>query len=521
MNLSTITQKITAAIAVLILLLSGCDITETPQSQYSPDTFFTSEFAVLTSMSGVYRTFATIPDLGVPYRVMELSTDQVAVHAKIQGWWDGPTFHDLQEHTWDADHPWINGTWNTMFGTVGRANALINSLENSGLDGMEGAISELRALRAYAYFYLIDLFGNVPVFTEPKVDPLNLPQQNSRQEVFDFIVSELEDAAVNLPSQTTVGSEYYGRLTREAVYSLLASTYLNAEVWTGTPQWDRVIEYTDRVINSGAFSLLPNYFDNFAFNNSGNAEMIFPAVYSPNEPGGPGHTFIQKVFFGINGGLFGLPYTPQNGFGTRPSIVELYEDHDVRKEMFFLPGPLKDPGTGETIMVERIVPDGNSDLYNPATSVEGPVPFEIIPATGIRNQPMNAGIKWMKWGLDPSANGPQAGNDIAFFRYADILLMKAEALYQTGDQGQALALINQIRERSNATPLNSLTLDEILDERGRELAFEMQRRRDLIRFGKFTDPWEFKEASEDFRNLFPIPRNAIDANPNLSQNPGY
>lgn len=86
---------------------------------------------------------------------------------------------------------------------------------------------------------------------------------------------------------------------------------------------------------------------------------------------------------------------------------------------------------------------------------------------------------------------------------------------------QTLSLVNQVRERSNATPLNSLTLQDFLDERGRELAFEMSRRRDLIRFGQFTEPWEFKEASEDFRTLFPIPQNAIEANSNLEQNPGY
>ncbi|MCV9387355.1 RagB/SusD family nutrient uptake outer membrane protein [Reichenbachiella ulvae] len=100
--------------------------------------------------------------------------------------------------------------------------------------------------------------------------------------------------------------------------------------------------------------------------------------------------------------------------------------------------------------------------------------------------------------------------------------MKAEALFRQGDTGgEALDLVNQVRARSNATPLTVLTEDDILDERGRELAFEMHRRRDLIRFDKFGDPWEFKEASDDYRKLFPIPQAAIDANPNLEQNPGY
>lgn len=504
----------------LLIIFPACDLTEPSHSAFTPDTFYSNESAILTSLSGVYRDFAIIPTMGGQYRVLELSTDQVVVHAKIQGWWDGPDFHQLAQHEWTASHPWIDGMWNSLFGTVGQANALISSLESSSLDNLEGPIAELRALRAYAYFYLMDLYGDVPLFTEPKVDPNNLPTQNTRTEVFDFVVDELNAAAEILPSATDVGMEYYGRLTKEAVYSLLAIIYLNAEVYTGTPQYDQAITYADMVINSGAYMLLNDYHANFAHDNENNAEMIFAGVYTPNESGGLGHPFVQKVLAGISGGLFGLPYTPQNGFGTRPSVVELYEDEDVRKEMFLMPGELKDPRTGETVMVERIVPDGNSALYVPGESSEGPVPYEIIYADGLRNQPMNAGIKWIKWGLDPNTNGGNAGNDIAWIRYADILLIKAEAQFRTG-AGNPLSLVNQVRERSNASPLASLTLDDFLDERGRELAFEMSRRRDLIRFGKFTEPWEFKEASEDFRNLFPIPQNAIEANPNLQQNPGY
>lgn len=338
---------------------------------------------------------------------------------------------------------------------------------------------------------------------------------------FELVIEELSAAAEVLPSALEVGGEYYGRLTKEAVYALMATAYLNAEVYTGTAQYDMAIEYADRVINSGAYTLLDDYHANFVPDNSNNPEMIFGSVYTPNETGGIGHPFVQKVLPGITGGLFGLPYTPQNGFGTRPSVVELYEDQDVRKEMFLTPGPLTDPRTGETVMVERIVPDNNSVLYVEGESTEGPVPYEIINADGIRNQPMNAGVKWIKWSIDPDTNGGNAGNDIAWIRYADILLVKAEAQFRTGT-GDPLSLVNEVRRRSNASELNSVELQDFLDERGRELAFEMSRRRDLIRFGQFTSrSWEFKEPPEEFRRLFPIPTGALDANPNLQQNSGY
>ena len=189
-----------------------------------------------------------------------------------------------------------------------------------------------------------------------------------------------------------------------------------------------------------------------------------------------------------------------------------------------MPGPLVDPRNGETVMVEAVVADGNSNLYVPGQSSTGPVVYDIILATGIRNQPMNAGIKWIKWGLDPNTNGGNAGNDIAWIRLADVMLMKAEAILRSGgNAATARQLVNDVRQRSNASVLNNLTLNDIFEERGRELCFEMKRRNDLIRFDKFNDAWEFKEASSAHLKVFPIPRNAIAANPKLAavQNPGY
>ncbi|MBW6480634.1 MAG: RagB/SusD family nutrient uptake outer membrane protein [Bacteroidales bacterium] len=509
---------------ILVLAFSmmpSCTLDEDVYSEYVAETYYQGEKQVLSTLSGIYRSFSTITGMGTEYRIMECSADQVLVTGKVQGWWSGNNYEQLTEHKWDADHSYINSGWNSFFGTVGRSNALLASLERSGIEGLEGPKAELRALRAYAYFFLMDLFGNVPIFTDEKVNPNDLPKQNTRTEVFNFVVTELEAAAPDLPSQNDVGSEYYGRLTREAVYSLLAIVYMNGEVYTGTSYNDEVISYCDKVINSGAYQLLGNYFDNFVHNNENNAEFIYGGVYTPTIPGGVGHPLVQKVLPGISGGLFGLPYTPQNGFQTREIVYNLFEEQDIRKQMFLAYGPLKDPRNGEVVMVERVVPDGNSVLYVAGKSKQGPVPYEIIPSTGIRNQPMNAGIKWIKWGLDPNTNGGNAGNDIAFIRYAEIFLLKAEAYARKGEFDKALPLVNLIRQRSNASILNEVTLDDILDERGRELTFEMQRRRDLIRFNKFTSTWDFKEVSEDFRKLYPIPQAARDANPNLQQNPGY
>lgn len=529
-SLSSIEKQLAIYATAFLLVFSACDIVEQPDSVFTPDTFYSNESAVLASLSGVYREYAGRQRY-TNYRLQHMCTDQGIIHAKIQGWWDLPVWHQSHLHTWDATNFEINGVWNGLFQIVGQTNALIASLNNSEVGNLEGPIAEMQAMRAFAYFHLLDMYGNVPIFTDPKVDPNNLPQQNTRTEVFDFVVNELVEAAEVLPSQADVGMEYYGRLTKEAAYAKLAYTYLNAEVWTGTPQYDQAIEYGNRIINSGAFSLLDNYFDNFAPDNGNNAEMIFSAVNEPGDAGGIGHTFVLKSLPGITGGLFGMPHTPQNGFSSTPTAVALYENQDDRRDMFFIPGEeFTDPRTGTPVMVETIVPDGNSVLYDPSKSSTGPVEYELIPADGLRNQAMNAGIYWLKWGVDPNTQGNgQAGNDFAFIRYADVLLIKAEAILRSGgNSGEALALVNQVRERSNASTLNSITLDDIIDERGRELIFELKRRTDLIRFEgdqgatMFNDPWDYgKQTSQEFRNLFPIPQNAIDANPNLEQNPGY
>jgi len=508
-------------LTIAVFLMPGCSLDEEVYSIYTADTYYENEAQVMSTLSGIYRNFANLCSMGQPYRIMEVCTDEQTVLGRINGWWQNTTFLELMTHTWTYDNSYVDGGWDAFFKIVGQTNALISSLEKTTKLDVDQEIAELRALRAYAYFFLMDLYGNVPIFTDEKVEASNLPTQNTRKEVFEFVISEIKAAINELPSQNDIGSAYYGRFTKEALYGLLATIYLNGEIYTGTDYYSDAITYADLIINSGAYSLLDNYFDNFVYNNEENAEMIYAAVFSPNSTGGIGHPFVQKTLPSISGGLFDLPYQPQNGFGTTDELYNLYEDGDDRKDMFFPYGPMLDPETDDTVMVESVVTDGASALYVEGESTSGPVPYVITKPTGYQNQSMTAGIKWLKWGIDPNTNGGKAGNDVAFLRYADILLIKAEAAFRKGETEVALTLINKVRARSNASTLTSVTLNDFLDERGRELAFEMTRRRDLIRFGKFTEAWGFKEASEDYRCLYPIPKDAMDANPNLSQNTGY
>jgi hypothetical protein len=206
-----------------------------------------------------------------------------------------------------------------------------------------------------------------------------------------------------------------------------------------------------------------------------------------------------------------LPSSPWNGFCTLADFYNSFDTaNDVRSEIFLV-GQQYDFVTGDALSDRQ----GN--------------PLDFTPdLPGITGASETNGIRVIKWEPDQNNAGGEAGNDYAIIRYADVLLMKAEAALRQGDDATALTIVNDIRNRAGATPLAAVTLDDILAERGFELAWEAVRRLDLIRFGKFTDQWELKDSSNpeavygsDHVKLLPVPTAAIGANPKIVQNAGY
>ena len=344
------------------------------------------------------------------------------------------------------------------------------------------------------------MFGDVPIVTEPGGGaPSN--KNTTRTDVYNFVVSELEALINDLPED-----QDYGRVDKFAAHFLLAKTYLNAEVFTGTAQWDKVIEQTDQIIGS-KYSLATDYPSIFAWNNDNNSENIF-VWRSDANTGNWGSSYIMHNFT-LNQSLrerYGLPNDPWNGFSTIGSFYRSFDANDLRAYVFLQGNQLG--VNGEQLF------DNSDDSLN----------FTIDYKGDIDNATQSDGVRVLKYipGGDLSACC-FLNNDFAVFRYADVLLMKAEAQIRTGGAGSGDALINQVRARAftTETPLANVDLTELLAERGREFAWELWRRNDLIRFGAFNNAWEFKAQSESFRNVFPIPQQQIDANPNLEQNPGY
>ena len=368
--------------------------------------------------------------------------------------------------------------------------------------------AEARFLRALAYWHAIDLFGNVPFVTE--TDPVGIffPKQNSRSQVFSYIESELKaiDPDLGAPGFS------YGHADKAAAYTLLAKLYLNAQVYTGTDRSTDAVTYANKIIQAGTYSLEPHYKNLFLADNNNSKEIIFPIESDGlHTEGYGGMTYLvhapvggsmSAAAFGINGGWAGIHTTPQ--------YVGLFSDvsgNTDKRALFYTDGQTLDMTDEYTFTAGYAIQK-----------------FRNITSTGVV-------------GSDPSGNFPDT--DFPMFRLADVYLIYAEAVLRGGaggDMGTALGYVNQIRTRAydGSTAGNitagQLTLPFILDERGRELLFEMHRRTDLIRFGKFTDAsyvWEWKGGIKNGQgvssslNVMPIPSTDLINNPNLKQNPGY
>jgi hypothetical protein len=370
--------------------------------------------------------------------------------------------------------------------------------------------AELRALRAFYYYLLMDMFGGVPIATDTEILPR---PRATRAELFDFIEQELLDVRSSLPLSWP--AEYNGRFTQGAADAILASMYLNAEVFTGTvgtgglqkgqARWQDAIDAADRVINSGAYTLATDWISNFTPDNYLSPENIL--VVKHLHESGLGLNFVMRA---LHYNHIGSP-TPWNGFSTLASTYFSFDPDDERTEIFLV-GPQVNLETGQAI------------------NDRSGAPLIIVPTIGDIHQATEAeGARIVKWRLDPDHVAENNSNDVAYFRLAEMYLIKAEAMNELGNTAAAVDLVNMVRARvfhpakplSAANYTQSTFRDQILLERLFELTAEAKRRQDLIRHGKYSDTWEFKGPTDPYRMLMPIPQPQLDTNPELTQNPGY
>ena len=509
MNIFNKCRNILLGMLALFAVPSCTDLDEEVYSVYTDENFPTTpeQYAALTGP--IYVAAQKFFDNNY-YDMQETATDEVLVPTRGGDWFDGGKWRDMHFQTWSPSHELMRNSWDWGFNAIGTCNRVLKIFENAPeSEGKHQTIAEIKTMRAWYYYLMMDSFGDIPLVTTFDDNAEN-PSQSTRTEVFEFIAKELEDNLQFLTEE--VNAETYGRPTKWMAHTLLAKLYLNAEVYTGTPQWDKVITHADAVIASNKYEL-GNYFAQFMPDNGpADKEPIFSIPFDAVRA--KGNLLFNKVLHYAHRDTYGLTTDPWNGWTTSPEFFDTFDDEDLRKEQWLYGQQYNSTG-------DPLIYDGISvvlDPYGFGTEFDLGGDAEVGRLVGARN---------VKYFPDAEAVQNNANNDFVVFRYADILLMKAEALVRKGETGGvALDLVNQIRERAFGNSdhnLTSLTLQDIYDERGREFAMEMTRRIDMIRFGTFLDANVYKPAktAETHRLIFPIPSDALTTNSNLIQNPGY
>ena len=500
-------------LSVLALLAGGCNVLdEKPESRLGKEDLVKDDNTLYLSTLGPLYSLVGGTDmsqgLAGTYRgVYDLETftsDEAILPTRGGDWYDGGLWQELYLHKWSAGTGPLKDTWNYLYKVVVLANQAIEDLS-----GKPQWRDEARAFRALYYYELLDLFGRVPIVTSTNV-PMSKVSQSSREEVFDFVVGELTSVEGSLPlERSNRPGEWYGRMTRPVVWFLLEKLWLNAPVYAGKEDYGKVAYYCDLLEEAG-YGLEENYASNFSVYNESSLEniLVIPMdkdLYTAQNQ----YMFRSRHydhaaacgFTGENGSSATLEVLEANGFAT--------PDEDPRFELNYWGGQALD-------LSGNPVP---GIVYKPLS-----IALDI---TGTPDEKL-AGARMKKYELEPSAmkDGKLMDNDWVIFRFADALLMKAEALLRTGELSRALSIVNRVRRRAGAGELTSLTLDDLLRERMIEFAWEGLRRQDLVRFGYFSRSWSSRpslpgEEDTHYTDIFPIPGDVLALNPLLSQNPGY
>ena len=522
-------MKIIGGVLATALLAGSCNkhLDRFPVNDVTAANLYTTEAGYKQVLGKVYASLALTGNSGpagsgdvaridegtsdfirLLFCLQELSTDEAVVA------WNDPGIQDLHNMNWSSSNPILDGLYSRCFYAITISNEFIreSAEDKVASRGIGNAASikqmrtEARFIRAFAYWVLMDVYGN-PGFVDENT-PIGAgirPVQIMRPALFTFIETELKVVEADLPAAK--GNEY-GRVDKATVWSLLSRIYLNAQVYTGTAKWTEAISYSKKVIDAG-YALIPDYRHlMLADNNVGNTEAIWTLNYDGlKSQNWGGTTFLVNASVGgdMDRTVSGL--TGWGGLRTTKNLPLLFPDF-----------------TG--------VADKRSQFFQQALEIDNIADFKNgYAVTKYRNRTKTGGF-----GNDPSRTW--ADIDFPFFRLAEQYLNYIEAVLRGGtggDNATALAYVNLIRTRaygntSGNIAATNLTLDFVIDERSRELQWECQRRTDLVRFGRFTDAtylWPFKggvkngTGVESYRRLYPIPAAELGSNPNIKQNPNY
>lgn len=491
----------------LAIVNQSCtDLDEELFSEVTADNFFQTDEEFISALGAAYTTLYGMYNTPGVIGSQEISSRHMVVPTRGQDWFDGGVWQRLHLQEWNAEDAAPNAIWSTLFGGVTTCNRLIFQFEQLDNPSTTPFLSELRGLRAIYYYWLLDMVGNVPIVTSFDVDAASITQA-SRAEVYQFVESELTAALADVTGAKD--GTTYGRVNKDVINTALTKLYLNAEVYTGTPQWAKAAAAAQAVIGSGNYSLAPTYQENFKTDNSGSPEMIFAIPYDQVFAGG--FVIPAQTLHYASQATYDLTFQPWNGWSTVEDFYNSYEDGDVRQAANHITGPQFSSG-GVRLTDDGAEPfdiDGPPLTFTPEINELGP------------NACRQCGARIGKYEF-ASGTTQNLDNDFPLFRYADVVLMRAEALWrQNPGDGEALDLFNSVRTRAGLAPADEITAELLLDERGHELFMEGHGRTDEIRFGVFTNAGFDKAAQDACKELFPLPQSEVDANANFVQNPCY
>ncbi|MDI9365661.1 MAG: RagB/SusD family nutrient uptake outer membrane protein [Flavobacterium sp.] len=553
-------SRLLIIILALTTVVSSCHkIDVTPNSLYTGDVFPTND-AQFQSVIGTIYTNLRGHYSGTYWFTQECSSDEAILPSYGGNWYDGAKYIELHRHNWTKDNAWLNSTWSDASSLIGLCNQTIYIFKNAPEgDSKKTALSEIRTLRAYAYWEMIDMYGNVPLDT---IYPsLGVQTNATRSQVFNYIETELKASIPYL--KTTTGSATYGKVTRWMADALLAKLYINAEVYTGTAKYNECIAACDDIINSNNFAIegRSSYLSMFYPTNGPSfKEFIFAIPYDPATSNGYMFTGrydlnrnlgIKYRYSGSTPGGYSYPQiilnaTTGSGLvntkpsGPRATLSSFYnryfatDANDIRNSQWLLGNQYWPDGS--PIMVSTTKKGYNQFYAGSDGSAAYTYPLYIdsvitarqdVSAIDLGNDEVawNMGIRNNKFYPDANSSSRNQNNDMPVFRYSDILLMKAEAIQRGGTAtlgATALSLVNTVRSnRTTTTPWTAVTLSDIYAERSREFTWECWHRNDMIRFGKFEESYGFKTDANTYKRIFPIPTNALATNSKLVQNPGY
>ncbi|WP_316845956.1 RagB/SusD family nutrient uptake outer membrane protein [Pedobacter psychrodurus] len=529
----------------------------------------------------------TFVDHGAVFSLQEYTTDEAILATRGSDWGDGGKWRSMHEFTWAPNNPIVTDNWNMLTNGITRSLTAIKEVTNSSISQKTLYLAEAKGLLAFYTYTTLDLFGQAP-YRDPMDEKAPLEMKQSATAI-DELILQVEAL---IPDLATLGqqSTHNGRFTKEAAYGLLANMYLNRAVFkdryaasfnfneksvnTAETDMDKVISYTSLLINSSRFSLLTNYFDNFAIKNSGGQELIFVVVqkidYLRNGSNSFAYVCVERNQkpSSANRGTNAACISPQfyaswDGNHDDPRFSQKYQYADGT--WFTNDGPGSVPATdivpkssnlpwfhfNRGIMVgqqygPKLTPQGALELTSDGRIKVSELVMEKSTSTKMDFTPelnfsnptqavfaqneINRGARCFKYEFDPEEGNGSSNVDIPLIRLGAIYTMRAEAYFRKGMVAEAMADINKLRTTRKreayygstpGTPITSLNEATLYKEIAYETYWELLRRPQMIRFGKLEQAFSAKPITQPFRRIFPIPQATLDVTKTIKQNQGY